>query len=388
MSSAQPPIPPTIPPNQPMVPPRPQPNPQPKAAPALPPGMNEPALPAPPGAAEEQDRLPHTSIMADPRFASLTGAATSIFLHAIVIIVAFVAAYEPARDLLLKAVTLDEQNIIPTAELATDTPGGLPNPGGNNDPTRAALQNVDQSVTSSDSWAQTRSENLSESLSSASTGTSSPIGQSLNSTGGLASQGGGKLAKFGAPGGGMGIGPQGAVFGNGGNAYRIIFIVDGTGTMVGLKNTLVMRELKNTISRLKPTQSYNVIFFNKGDQGGVEAADKNKLIDATSPNNKRTFEMLDRFSPEGSTNPMPAIELAFKQNPQLLYILSDGEFDNLVSYDEVIKKIDSLNEGRKVKVNTIMFGDRDARAEAALKKIAESNGGRMVFVELNALMKQ
>lgn len=387
MSSAQPPIPPvpgSVPPPAAKGPPTPQP----KAAPVLPSGMDDPAQPAPPGAADEQDLLPHTSIMANPKFASLTGAATSVFLHAVVIILAFVVAYEPARSALLKAVTLEEQNIIPTAELATDTPGGLPNPGGNSDATRAAMQNVDQSVTASDSFAQTRSENLNDTLSSSNTGASSPIGISSNTTGGLASQGGGKLAKFGAPGGGMGMGPKGAVFGNGGNAYKIVFICDGTGTMVGLKSQLVARELQSTIAKLKPVQSYNVIFFKDGDNQGVDAIDKNKLVDATDGNKKKTAEFLSKFSPGGSTNPMPAIEMAFKQKPQLLYILSDGEFDNLVSYDEVIKKIESLNPDKAVKVNTIMFGNRDDRAEAALKKIAEANGGRMVFVPLDALMKQ
>jgi hypothetical protein len=245
---------------------------------------------------------------------------------------------------------------------------------------------LDQSVTQSDAFNDQRSESLDAALSSGNPSESSmPIGGGIKTGGGL--QGGGKLAKFGPPGGGAGIGPKGAVFGNGGNAHKIVFVCDGTGTMDGLRKILLIRELNSTIAKLKPVQDFNVIFFKDGNNAGVEAVDPNKLIPATPANVRRTAEVLNKVSFMGATNPLPAIELAFKQKPQLMYILSDGEFDNLVSYDDVIKRIAELNSDKKVAINTILFGDRDPRAEQALKKIAGDNGGTMTFVSVEALQR-
>ncbi len=58
-----------------------------------------------------------------------------------------------------------------------------------------------------------------------------------------------------------------------------------------------------------------------------------------------------------------------------MYFLTDGEFNNLVSYQEVVAEVARLNQGRKVRVNTISFGSHDAEAEEVLKRVAQENGG-------------
>ena len=331
------------------------------------------------------------SFWANPAVASMTGMATSLLLHATVIGIGIIFFSSDVQNAIKKLV-VEEQIIIPTAELATDTPGGIPNPGMNNDNTREAAQAIDSSVTQSDSFAETKSETLSQTLTQAGAGDAAPsvigIGGSKTGVGqglGTGASGGGSLAKFGVPGGGGGIGPKGAVFGNGGNALRIAFICDGTGTMVGLKDTLVKRELRSTISKLTPRQQFNVIYFKNGDN--AEAVDKNALIPATPQNIKRMGTFLDGLAPQGATNPIPAIEMAFKMKPQLLYILSDGEFNDLVPYADVIKRIAELNADKKTRVNTILFGERADEAEKTMKQIAKDSGGNFVFVPLDKLMQ-
>jgi hypothetical protein len=338
------------------------------------------------------EQLPRGGFWADPRVASLTGMGTSILLHAVLIIGGLLFVPE-VQNQLKNLVTAEEQTVIPTSELATDTPGGIPNPGMNTDSTRAAAQDKDTAVTASNEWSEAKSESLSQSLSGSSTDSATavdPLGTTKTGATNMGSSfgGGGKMAKFGAPGGGTGIGPKGAVFGNGGNAYKIVFVVDGTGTMNGIKFDLVKRELKSTISKLKPTQKFNVIFFYENNETFAKGVDPKTLLDATDPAKKKAYEFLDNFSAIGSTNPLPAIEMAFKMQPQLMYVLSDGEFDNRVSYADVIKAVSGLNADKKVRVNTIMFGDRDPKAEDALKQIATGNGGAYVSVTTDALLKQ
>jgi hypothetical protein len=377
------------------------------ATPTAPVPKVDPAIPVPPPGADGEvppvEERPHGGFWADPRVASMTGMVTSILLHAVLIIAGLLFVPQ-VQDQLKKLVNAEEQTVIPVSELATDSPGGIPNPGMNTDTSRAAAQNTDSSVNQSDSWAESKSENLSETLSGSASSDASAsaiaLGGGKTGAGQMGSSfgGGGKLAKFGAPGGGSGIGPKGAVFGSGGNAYNIVFVVDGTGTMLGTKYNLLTRELVKTVGSLKPMQNFNVIIFKDGSN--YAALDKKALIPATSANKQRLSKFLEETSIGGATDVLPALELAFTLRPQLLYLLSDGAFNDLSSYDAVIKKVNELNAEKKTKVNTIMLrNDTEARnkleeiaelkkADEALRKIAKDSNGVFVSVDQQAFLGQ
>ena len=83
-------------------------------------------------------------------------------------------------------------------------------------------------------------------------------------------------------------------------------------------------------------------------------------------------------------NPIPALEEAFREQPQLIFLLSHGDFNNrynTTNNADVLNKIDELNSERKTHVNTILLlGERRREVErkdleAIMKKIADSNGG-------------
>lgn len=167
----------------------------------------------------------------------------------------------------------------------------------------------------------------------------------------------------------------------------VVLVLDGTGTMVGLKFQLVALEVARFLDAAPESMRVGIVLFKDADNRGVEAVDRKRLISNSPENRKRISEFLSKFSPVGSTNPMPAMELAFGMKPSHLVLLTDGEFDNLVTYNEVLQSISFLNPGKRVHVHTIMFGDNDARAQKVLRDIAEQNGGQMKFVPLDALMK-
>jgi len=389
MSTATPPVPPSPKVAQPGAPADPN-----KAAnPADP--SNPAAGEVPPEELEPKKKIPWAKWFALSSVASLTGTGISVLLHAILIALG-IALIPPLRNAVVDLMAPQEQVIVPTAELATEQVGGIPNPGMNSDASRAAAQAVDSSVSQSDAFSETKSETLTQTLSSSAAGDATPsvIGvgpQKSGSSNGMGSgaTGGGSLAKFGVPGGGSGIGPKGAVFGNGGNALRIAFICDGTGTMI-TKMALLKRELNNTLGKLKPRQVYDVIFFYDGEN--VAAVDKTQLLNATPPNNKKTATFLDSFAPQGKTNPLPAIDLAFKLKPQLVYFLSDGAFDDLVPYDQVVAKFKDLNKDKSARVNTIIFQNAEdpdlTKAINTMKKIASDNGGNFVEVDPIKLLTQ
>jgi hypothetical protein len=319
---------------------------------------------------------------------------TSLFVHASIVIIGIVFFYG-VRYVAKKIVHQDEV-IIPDASMINDgPPGGVPFQGLGADPNRQAFQDKVKDQGTPAGWAEKKSSNTEmksagggEGDSSDSTigvgpgggfghgkgGHGSGVGTGLGSGEG---DGGGPLAMFGTPGGG-GIGPKGPVFGHGGNAKKIAFVCDASGSMLNKFSTL-RRELANTIQGLRAIQSFSVVFF---QEQSFKALDEQTLIMATPENKLKATNFLeDKIVPRGETNPIPGLEIAFKQKPELIYILTDGDFpDN----DAVLKKIRELNKDHKVKVNTIAFvneSDTDTAFQALLKQIAQENGGIYRFVK-------
>ncbi len=286
-----------------------------------------------------------------------------------------------------------DQVIIPESSMAQEgPPGGVPNVG-LGDPLREAAQDKDPSSTDS-AWADKKGPNVDlTSLAGAAGDSSDPVietgpggafsksGAKLNVGSGSGDAEGGAMAMFGAPGGG-GMGPKGPVFGDGGNARVITFVCDASGSMLSKMDALKV-EMSKVVHQLKPIQSFNVIFFQQGDP---KSLDRSSVVTA-NPENKRKFdEFVKNINTAGDTNPIPGLEIAFKQKPQLVYLLTDGEFpDNKA----VIAKIAELNKDKRIKVNTIAFTnseDKKNKIDTAFKKvlqqIASENGG--TFRDVNA----
>ncbi|HEV2295578.1 MAG TPA: hypothetical protein VGR35_17145 [Tepidisphaeraceae bacterium] len=291
---------------------------------------------------------------------------------------------------------VEEQIIVPEAAIVEGADvGGIPNPGLGGDPTRAAAQDLTADTTASDSWAERKSEALQANLMGASeseqtsdtiiglgtTGAASDV-QAPGQGGGGASDGSGQIAPFGVPGGGGGIGPKASFVGISGNARRVVYVCDATGTMLGLKFKLLQKQLYKAIDILKPIQGFNVVFFKGGDSDAEWSNPfAEELVVANPANKQRVRQFIDQFQVVGKgTNPLPALRLAFQQKPQLVYFLTDGEFNNVVGYDQVLTEVRKLNADKSVKVNTIAFMSEDEKAEEALQQMARENGGRFVKV--------
>lgn len=164
-------------------------------------------------------------------------------------------------------------------------------------------------------------------------------------------------------------------FRSGGNAYSIVYVVDRSGSMV-LTLEALKSELKRSIAQLEPMQKFHVIFFNAGDPLEIKPA---KLLWATLRNKRRAYRFIDSTVSEGRTAPGNAIYRALALKPELVYFLTDGDFD-----PEVVQQISRWNTGG-VKINTIAY--TSDRGGALLGRIAAQNGGVYRFVSEDQLMR-
>ncbi len=306
--------------------------------------------------------------------------ATSLALHLALIVIGY-ATYKAVEKV---ATVVKEQIIIPESTLAeTGPPGGIPHPGLGGDPTRDAAQDLIKETQDS-GWSAKASDQLNQAV----LGGSAPDAEASSITvganaitgkgegiGGAGGQGG-QLAPFGVPGGGNGAGPKSSFVGVGGNARKVLYFCDASGSMLPVFDEL-KNELKKSIDGLKAIQAFNVVFYSDSE---FTSLSKEGLVMATPENKRKAYEFIDGAVSSGLTQPVPAIKFSLAQKPELMYLLTDG-FDNISSFDEVINAFRTGNPEHKIKVNCIFLqSSDDPKLVDVLKQISRENGGLVKII--------
>ena len=188
------------------------------------------------------------------------------------------------------------------------------------------------------------------------------------------------------------------VFGNGGNARNIAFIVDASGSMVDVL-PFVVNELKRVVNELKPAQNITIIMFSGDGVYEVPGGGGVRGLRPCTPRFKediREWVSLENFRYEtggrGSQNVQQAIERALSYKPQLVFLLSDnltgggqGATQHEIFQDDLAKAIRDANKFKPpAKFNTIQFLYQDPLVRAGLKGtlqlIADETGGNYKFI--------
>ncbi len=201
-------------------------------------------------------------------------------------------------------------------------------------------------------------------------GTTKTPGMSVIGIGPGGGEGGGDAGRYGLTVGG-GAGPE--FFGLGGSApgvRSIVYVVDRSASMIDTFSH-VRAELKRSISALRRSQKFHVIFFNAVDPLENPPA---RLLNAIDANKEQFFSFLSSVAPEGGTKPERALRRALALEPDLLYLLSDG-----INFDpDLPRKLDEWNRSRRTRIYTIAYLDQGGRE--MLEGIAREHNGEFKFV--------
>ena len=295
---------------------------------------------------------------------------TSFAFHAGILAVAIVLIRTvPA---IIDAV-VQEQVIIPEATMTDTTDLGPLSEVSMEDETEQAMQDQDPTAMDAQGWKEQATTDTPTMDSTPDVESSfTPIGQGLKVSGIKGDQSAGKQSRFGpATNSKRGMFVQDS--GKGGNARKIVYLCDASGSIgtSAARKTVLISQLKMAVDSLKPTQFFNVVFFSFDDP---IALSNGSLMQATPGNRQKAYEFLDKVVMSGQTDPIPALKLAFKQDPELVYLLTDGEF-TAVEPKDVIETIKQLNSKNKVAINTIMLDNESPAEQATLKEIASMTGG-------------
>lgn len=168
-----------------------------------------------------------------------------------------------------------------------------------------------------------------------------------------------------------GGGPVGSLWGvgEGQKARSIVYVMDRSGSMADTFK-LLQRELMQAIGSLERDQQFNVIWFNEGDATLMFT----KLVPATLENKRKVFDAIAAIIPSGQTQPLSAIQTALGYKPDVLFLLSDGDFGE--QNRRITSTIKRKNKNRETIINTILFVyDTMGDGQRVLRSIAEDNGG-------------
>ena len=171
-------------------------------------------------------------------------------------------------------------------------------------------------------------------------------------------------------------------------ANKIVYVDDFSGSIVVAADEL-KRELKRSIGRLKPAQSFDVILF-YGFGGGADQKVRTesfrpKLEPADDATRREFFAWIDRKAPMGITEPLDAMKRALALAPDAIFFFSDGYFE-----DSVVDEIRRANLQSQTRIFCLVFDDLllddtsglppDSAGARRLRRIAEGNGGKVKIV--------
>jgi hypothetical protein len=181
-----------------------------------------------------------------------------------------------------------------------------------------------------------------------------------------------------------GGGPVGSLWGvgKGQRAQSIVYVLDRSGSMSSTFD-LLARELKRAVGTLEPDQLFNVIWFNEGPA----AVWSTHLREATLENKRAAFAEIGRIVPDGQTEPANAIRKGLAYDPDVLFLLSDGDFGE--ENQNIIRLIADRNRDKRTIINTILFVDDSmGDGERVLRTIAEMNRGTYKHVTEEEILRR
>ena len=179
-------------------------------------------------------------------------------------------------------------------------------------------------------------------------------------------------------------------FGVKGKGSRFVFIIDCSGSMDEYGRwRRAVRELKSSINNLMEPQQFLVLLYNS-----YTVAMNNqdaKLITASRENQATAINWLAKQTPFGSTYVATSLKTAFEIRPDAIFLLSDGEFDDLALVKSVLqhyngpqgksKQVSTLESppDRMIPVHTISLGGKGGAW--TMREIAEQNQGTHTVID-------
>ena len=214
-------------------------------------------------------------------------------------------------------------------------------------------------------------------------------GESIGEWGSMFGESGSGLAEL-----GMGEGQAlTSFFGTKSEARDVVFVIDNTGSMAHGELETVIAEMLKTVDQLDPSQRFYVLFFSDQVYPLYFPNSRKDFVRPTLSTKRDLRQWLDtvEICTGGVWQLIQALEAAYALEPDVVYLLTDGQHWNAVraSYKvEAVRKLRSEANAAGIVVHTLGMGCETNQDRENLAKVAEVNGGTFREVSVGPEMRE
>ena len=174
-----------------------------------------------------------------------------------------------------------------------------------------------------------------------------------------------------------------ALFGLVGEGYKFVYVFDRSGSMGGEGRNalpLVKAAIVQSLKPLDTVHQFQIIYYNHRPVLFNPSGTRDRLAFATDENKERIARFLETVKAEGGTDHESAIRLGIRLQPDVIFLLTDGDDPKLTLGQ--LKKLERLSAG--IFINTIQFGP-GPRTEKSnwLSELARRTGGGYAYVDIS-----
>jgi len=163
-------------------------------------------------------------------------------------------------------------------------------------------------------------------------------------------------------------------------AQRVVFVIDASTSMTGVRLETAKRELLSAIEQLSAESEFAVVAYNSSAR-----AWKQQLQPASLPAKKNAAKFVAGLRAGGMTASFDALAAAFGYDAEAMYFLSDGvpTAGRITELPKILQAIEQLNRGRYISIYTIGIhaGAEGSDFVRFLKLLAEQNAGQFREVD-------
>lgn len=180
---------------------------------------------------------------------------------------------------------------------------------------------------------------------------------------------------------------QTEVFGLRGVGSKFLYVFDRSGSMSAYDAAplrAAKAQLIASLDSLKSTDQFQIIFYNERPSVFNPFPGKQpEMMFGTEENKRLAKGFVQSIVATGATRHMPALQIAMKLQPDVLFFLTDAEEPRLT--DDDLRQVQRWNGGTSI--NAIEFGPRPYTGESNfLTRLAKENNGQYAYRNVTTLM--
>jgi hypothetical protein len=164
-------------------------------------------------------------------------------------------------------------------------------------------------------------------------------------------------------------------FGTPAQANRVVFLVDNSGSMKYGRMETTLFELARSIDSLSEKQEFYVVFYSDQAYPMLYPESVMKPLPATKQNKERLYSWLYTVELCQGGALLKAMEIAKSLDPQVVYLLSDGDITGEVTMQRLTQP-----NAHKFSVHTLGMGVAKPQDAQNLAAIAAANRGTFQMV--------